>query len=61
MITLRQELRGVQRSLHENVERLSTEIKALNIWAVPILIALLAAGLAGFQRLRATRAARSAT
>jgi ABC-type uncharacterized transport system involved in gliding motility auxiliary subunit len=61
MITLRQELRGVQRSLHENVERLSTRVKALNIWAVPILIALLAAGLAGFQRLRATRAARSAT
>ena len=60
MITLRQELRAVQRSLREDVESLSTWIKALNIWAVPILIALLAAGLAGFQRIRATRAARSA-
>jgi ABC-type uncharacterized transport system involved in gliding motility auxiliary subunit len=60
MIKLRQELRAVQRSLHEGVESLSTWIKALNIWAVPILIALLAAGLAGFQRIRATRAARSA-
>jgi hypothetical protein len=39
------------------VERLSTWIKALNIWAVPILIALVAAGLAGFQRIRAARAA----
>jgi ABC-type uncharacterized transport system involved in gliding motility auxiliary subunit len=61
MIRLRQELRGVQRSLHEDVEKLSTRVKALNIWAVPVLIALLAAGLAGFQRIRATRAARSAT
>jgi ABC-type uncharacterized transport system involved in gliding motility auxiliary subunit len=60
MIKLRQELRAVQRSLHEDVESLSTWIKALNIWAVPILIALLAAGLAWFQRIRATRAAQSA-
>ena len=60
MITLRQELRAVQRSLREDVESLSTLIKALNIWAVPILVALLAAGLASFQRIRAARAARSA-
>src|SRR5918994_147600 len=60
MIRLRQELRAVQRSLREDVESLSTRIKALNIWAVPILIALLAAGLAWFQRIRATRAAQSA-
>jgi ABC-type uncharacterized transport system involved in gliding motility auxiliary subunit len=61
MIRLRQELRGVQRSLHQDAETLSTRIKALNIWAVPVLIALVAAGLAGFQRIRATRAASSAT
>jgi ABC-type uncharacterized transport system involved in gliding motility auxiliary subunit len=60
MIRLRQELRAVQRSLREDVESLSTWIKALNIWAVPILIALLAAGLAWFKRIRATRAAQSA-
>jgi ABC-type uncharacterized transport system involved in gliding motility auxiliary subunit len=60
MINLRRELRGVQHSLREDVEGLSTWIKALNIWAVPVLIALLAAALAGFQRLRATRAARAA-
>ena len=57
MIKLRQELRAVQRSLRENVESLSTGIKALNIWAVPILIALVAAALAWFQRARAHRAA----
>ena len=60
MINLRRELRAVQHSLREDVERLSTWIKALNIWAVPVLIALLAAALAGLQRLRAMRAARSA-
>jgi ABC-type uncharacterized transport system involved in gliding motility auxiliary subunit len=57
MLTLRRELRDVQRSLRENVESLSTTVKALNIWAVPILIALIAAGLAWFQRIRAQRAA----
>jgi ABC-type uncharacterized transport system involved in gliding motility auxiliary subunit len=57
MLTLRRELRDVQRSLRENVESLSTTVKALNIWAVPILIALVAAGLAWFQRIRARRAA----
>src|ERR671919_2636909 len=57
MITLRRELRDVQRSLREDVEQLSTVVKGLNIWAVPILIALVAAALAWFQRLRARRAA----
>jgi ABC-type uncharacterized transport system involved in gliding motility auxiliary subunit len=57
MLTLRRELRDVQRSLRENVENLSTRIKALNIWAVPVLIALIAAALAAAQRLRARRAA----
>jgi ABC-type uncharacterized transport system involved in gliding motility auxiliary subunit len=56
MITLRRELRDVQRSLRENVERLSTWVKALNIWAVPVLIALVAAALAWFQRIRGHRA-----
>jgi ABC-type uncharacterized transport system involved in gliding motility auxiliary subunit len=56
MIGLRRELRDVQRSLRENVEGLSTWVKALNIWAVPVLIALVAAGLAWFQRHRARRA-----
>jgi ABC-type uncharacterized transport system involved in gliding motility auxiliary subunit len=57
MLTVRRELRDVQRSLRENVETLSTTVKALNIWAVPVLIALVAAGLAWFQRHRARRAA----
>lgn len=55
MIPLRQELRAVQRSLHEDVERLATWLKAFNIWAVPVLIALLAAVIAWLQRIRRSR------
>jgi ABC-type uncharacterized transport system involved in gliding motility auxiliary subunit len=52
MIRLRQELRGVQRSLRENVEHLSMWVKIINIWAVPVLIALIALGVAVYRRLR---------
>jgi gliding motility-associatede transport system auxiliary component len=57
MINLRQELRGVQRSLREDVESLSTWIKILNIWAVPVLIALLAIGVALWRHARTARGA----
>jgi ABC-type uncharacterized transport system involved in gliding motility auxiliary subunit len=57
MITLRQELRAVQRSLREDVESLSTWIKVVNIWAVPVLIALLAVGVALWRHARTARAA----
>jgi ABC-type uncharacterized transport system involved in gliding motility auxiliary subunit len=57
MITLRQELRGVQRSLRENVESLSTGVKIVNIWAVPVLIALVAFVVALVRRARTRRGA----
>ena len=57
MITLRQELRAVQRSLREDVESLSTWIKVVNIWAVPVLVALLAIGVALWRHARTARAA----
>jgi ABC-type uncharacterized transport system involved in gliding motility auxiliary subunit len=61
MIQLRQELRAVQRSLREDVERLSTWVKIANIWAVPVLIALIAVIVALLRRTRIARgAARSA-
>jgi ABC-type uncharacterized transport system involved in gliding motility auxiliary subunit len=60
MITLRQELRAVQRSLREDVERLATWIKVVNIWAVPVLIALLAFGVALWRHARTARGARVA-
>jgi ABC-type uncharacterized transport system involved in gliding motility auxiliary subunit len=55
MIGLRQELRGVQRSLRQDVENLGTQIKLLNIWTVPILVALFAIGLALVRKIRAAR------
>ena len=55
MIGLRQELRGVQRSLRQDVEALETRLKFLNIWAVPLVIALIAVGLALFRQMRAWR------
>jgi ABC-type uncharacterized transport system involved in gliding motility auxiliary subunit len=55
MIGLRQELRAVQRSLRQDVETLATWVKALNIWTVPILVALFAIGLAAVRKIRAAR------
>jgi ABC-type uncharacterized transport system involved in gliding motility auxiliary subunit len=57
MITLRQELRAVQRSLREDVEGLSTWIKIANIWAVPVLVALIAVAVALVRRARTARGA----
>lgn len=60
MIRLRQELRGVQRSLREDVEGLSTVVKVVNIWLVPLLVALVALVVAWMRHRRTARAARSA-
>ena len=59
MIGLRQELRGVQRSLRQDVEALATKLKFLNIWAVPLVIALFAIGLALFRQMQSWRFAAS--
>jgi ABC-type uncharacterized transport system involved in gliding motility auxiliary subunit len=55
MIRLRQELREVQRSLREEVDGLAFWIRLLDIWAIPILIGLVALGLALWQRVRTPR------
>lgn len=59
MIGLRQELRGVQRSLRQDVEALATRLKFINIWAVPLVIAFFAIGLALFRQRRTWRFASS--
>ncbi len=59
MIGLRQELRGVQRSLRQDVEALATKLKFINIWAVPLIIAVIAIGLALFRQMRTWRFAAS--
>ena len=53
LLGLRAELRDVQFALGQDVERLQFRIKALNIWAVPALVALVAIVLALARRLRA--------
>ncbi len=55
MIGLRQQLRDVQRSLRQDVETLSTRVKFFNIWAVPLIIGLVAVALAFFRQTRAAR------
>jgi ABC-type uncharacterized transport system involved in gliding motility auxiliary subunit len=57
MIGLRRELRDVQRSLRQDVEQLSTMVKVVNIWAVPVLVALVAIALALVRHRRRARAA----
>jgi ABC-type uncharacterized transport system involved in gliding motility auxiliary subunit len=60
MIQLRQELRAVQRSLREDVESLATVVKVVNIWVVPILVALLALVVAWMRHARTARASAGA-
>jgi len=55
MLDLRQELRGVQHALRQDVEGLETRIRVINIWAVPVLVALVAILLALWRRRRAAR------
>lgn len=51
LIGVRRELRDVQRDLRQDIEAVQTFTKAVNIGAVPALVALLAVGL-GLARLR---------
>jgi ABC-type uncharacterized transport system involved in gliding motility auxiliary subunit len=55
LLDLRAELREVQFALGQDVERLEFRIKALNIWAMPALVALVAILLALARRHRAAR------
>ncbi len=55
MILMRRELRDVQLALRQDVERLQSLLRALNIWAVPLLVGLVACVLAYLRRRRAFR------
>jgi len=57
ILRLRTELREVQRSLREDVERLETRVLIANIAGMPVLIALLAIGLAVWRSVRRRRRA----
>ena len=55
MLELRQQLRDVQHSLRQDVERVERQIRIANIWAVPALISVFAIGLAIVRRARMSR------
>ncbi|MEK9661850.1 MAG: Gldg family protein [Alphaproteobacteria bacterium] len=55
MLDMRRKLRDVQRSLREDVDRLQREVRIVNIWAVPVLVAILAVILAIVRRMRRAR------
>jgi ABC-type uncharacterized transport system involved in gliding motility auxiliary subunit len=57
MLATRRELRDVKLALNQDIDRLGTTLKFINIAAVPLLIGLGAIGLAIFRR-RSDRAAR---
>jgi ABC-type uncharacterized transport system involved in gliding motility auxiliary subunit len=60
MLQSRRDLREVQRSLRNNVETLESRVRIINIWAVPVVIAILALLLALVRRMRRARFYRAA-
>lgn len=55
---IRKELRAVQHALNRDIERLTATVKAANIVAVPLAVAVGAAGLAGWRARRRARRVR---
>jgi ABC-type uncharacterized transport system involved in gliding motility auxiliary subunit len=60
MLQLRRELRDVQHSLRQDVESLQSNIRIINIWAIPVLVTIIAIGLALVRRTRRARFHRAA-
>lgn len=56
----RRDLREVQRSLRNDVETLESRVRVINIWAVPVVIAIVALLLALIRRMRRARFYRAA-
>ena len=57
MVSLRTELRDVQRALRQNIDKLDSWIKVVNIGAMPVLVLIFAIGLAIVRQNRARRRA----
>ena len=55
MVSVRQQLREVQHALRQEIEDLNTLLKVINIWAVPLVISLIALVMAIFRRWRFRR------
>ncbi|MDP6260277.1 MAG: hypothetical protein QGH63_14445, partial [Rhodospirillales bacterium] len=42
MLSVRKQLRDVQLALRKDIEKLDTQLKILNIWTIPVVIAIIA-------------------
>ncbi|MCD6075473.1 MAG: hypothetical protein K0Q70_2356 [Rhodospirillales bacterium] len=52
LLAVRKELRDVQLALRQDIERLDNILKVVNIWTMPVLVAIIAIVLAVFRRRR---------
>jgi len=52
VMRIRKELRDVQHTLNRDIERLAATVKAVNIVAVPLVVAVVAVGVAGWRARR---------
>jgi ABC-type uncharacterized transport system involved in gliding motility auxiliary subunit len=59
VLTIRGQLREVQHALRQDIDRLETRLMLANIGLVPLIVAVLALGLAVWRRARAGRRARA--
>ena len=57
LVSIREQLRDVQRALKQDIEGLQTGLKALNIWAMPVIVSLIALVMALVRRSRRRRRA----
>jgi ABC-type uncharacterized transport system involved in gliding motility auxiliary subunit len=55
MVSVRQQLREVQHALRQEIEDLNTRLKVINIWAVPVIISVVALVMAIVRRWRFRR------
>ena len=60
MLESRRDLRKVQRSLRNDVETLENRIRIINIWAVPIVVAIISILLALVRKFRRAQFYKSA-
>ena len=52
MLSVRKQLRDVQLALRKDIDQLDTQLKILNIWTMPVVIAIVALVLAVIRRRR---------
>lgn len=61
LIQARRELRDVQRALRRDIGEVEAWVKGVNIWGMPLVMVVIAAGVLWLRRRRAARSAQSGT